>query len=158
MATTYPLPTKEERQIAKLELAQTKRQLVGATGYRELQYYDIELLPTKYSGNDIVDNLNIGGLVQGRPWKTMPHLLVALQYDQNHGYATNYGSNQICVLIADYPTIVNVPDGATVTITGTGSGTFTVSAPITLGGLRLLGVIGASSAWGSDILTFTWTA
>ena len=68
MATTYPLPTKEERQIAKLELAQAKRQLVGTNGYRARNVYDITELPTQYSGNDIVDNPNIGGLVQGRPW------------------------------------------------------------------------------------------
>jgi hypothetical protein len=72
------LETKELRQIAKLELAQTKRQQVGTPGYRELRYYDLDLLPTVYSGNDVVDNPNLGGLVQGRPWKTTPNILAGL--------------------------------------------------------------------------------
>jgi hypothetical protein len=30
--------------------------------------YDITELPTKYSGDTVVDSPNTGGLVQGRPW------------------------------------------------------------------------------------------
>lgn len=60
------LPTKEARQVAKLDLAQTKRQAVGTNGYRTLQYYDINLLPTKYVGNDVEDNAS--DLQPGRPW------------------------------------------------------------------------------------------
>jgi hypothetical protein len=86
MASTYPLPTKEERQIAKLELAQTKRQLVGKQSYRELRYYDLDLLPTKYSGDGIVNNPNVGGLVAGRPWKTTPNVLSGLWRSQYNGY------------------------------------------------------------------------
>lgn len=52
------LATKELRQKAKLNLAATKR---GKT-------YDITKLPTQYSGNAVVDNPNIGGLVIKRPW------------------------------------------------------------------------------------------
>lgn len=85
------LSTKEERQIAKLELAQTKRQLEGTLGYRELRYYDIDLLPTKYVGNDIVDNTNVGGLVQGRPWKTTPNILSGLWRSTYSGYFGNNG-------------------------------------------------------------------
>lgn len=62
------LATKEERQIAKLNLAQTKRQLVGTPGYRENNVYDRDALPTKYVGNNVVDNPNVGGLVPHRPW------------------------------------------------------------------------------------------
>ena len=62
------LETKELRQIAKLDLAQSKRQTVDTPGYRVLNVYDILLLPTRYSGNDIVDNPNVDGLVPGRPW------------------------------------------------------------------------------------------
>ena len=80
------LDTKELRQIAKLELAQTKRQLVGTPGYRELRYYDLDLLPTVYSGNDVVDNPNLGGLVQGRPWKTTPNILSGLWRSRYDGY------------------------------------------------------------------------
>ena len=71
------LPTKEARQLAKLQLAETKRQATGA-GYRENRYLDIDLLPTKYSGNAVVNNPNVGGLVQGRPWKTTPNTVSGL--------------------------------------------------------------------------------
>lgn len=54
--------------MAKLDLAQTERQLVGTNGYRVLNTYDRDLLPTKYSGNVVVDNANSGGLQAGRPW------------------------------------------------------------------------------------------
>lgn len=58
------LATKELRQVAKLELAKLDR---AASGYARA-YYDITELPTQYSDNDIVDNANVGGLVEGRPW------------------------------------------------------------------------------------------
>jgi hypothetical protein len=59
------LSTKQQKQVAKLNLAQTKRQGSG-NGNRILNVYDITLLPTQYSGNSSVDNP--GSLVQGRPW------------------------------------------------------------------------------------------
>ena len=62
------LPTKEARQKAKLDLAAAKRLAQG----NPRPYYDITQLPTQYSGNDIVDNPNTGGLVNGRPWKSTP--------------------------------------------------------------------------------------
>ena len=52
------LATKELRQIAKLDLAATKRG----------ESYDIDLLPTKYDGNNIINNPNVGGLQPHRPW------------------------------------------------------------------------------------------
>jgi hypothetical protein len=58
------LTTKEARQKAKLDLAASDRARVG----NPRDTYDINQLPTKYSGNDVVDNANTGGLVQGRPW------------------------------------------------------------------------------------------
>jgi len=80
------LSTKELRQVAKLELAQTKRQQVGTQGYRDLRYYDLDLLPTKYSGDGIVNNPNAGGLQAGRPWKTTPNILAGLWRSQYNGY------------------------------------------------------------------------
>lgn len=65
------LSTREARQIAKLNLAQTKRQAAGDTTapyYRENNTYDVDNLPTKYSSNTVVDNANAGGLLLGRPW------------------------------------------------------------------------------------------
>jgi hypothetical protein len=83
------LATKELRQVAKLELAQTKRQLTGTQGYRENRYYDLDLLPTKYNGNDVVNNPNVGGLQAGRPWKSTPNLLPGLYRTTYAGYYGN---------------------------------------------------------------------
>lgn len=83
------LPTKEERQLAKLELAKAKRQgkiitegggtwsASGsvdptATAYRVRNEYDINQLPTKYVGNDIILNDHPSGLQLGRPWISSP--------------------------------------------------------------------------------------
>jgi hypothetical protein len=65
------LATKQLRQEAKLDLAQDQRQAGGnvqAPSYRVLNVYDVELLPTKYQDNSVVDNPNLGGLQPGRPW------------------------------------------------------------------------------------------
>jgi hypothetical protein len=58
------LATKELRQKAKLDLAATKRAADG----NARATYDITQLPTQYNDNAIVNNPNVGGLVQGRPW------------------------------------------------------------------------------------------
>lgn len=57
------LTTKQAKQAAKLALATTER---AARGRRST--LTINNLPTKYSGNTLVDNANTGGLVLGRPW------------------------------------------------------------------------------------------
>jgi hypothetical protein len=76
------LSTKALRQVAKLNIAQAKRQgkTVAANGtitgavdstknyYRARNTYDITQLPTQYSGNNTTDNTNVIGLVTGRPW------------------------------------------------------------------------------------------
>lgn len=64
------LGTKQAKQEAKLALAQTKRQSVGTNGYRTNNVLDIDRLPTKYSGDTLVDNPNVGGLLPARPWTT----------------------------------------------------------------------------------------
>lgn len=73
--TISKLPTKEDRQLAKLDLAQLRRQAGGDTTanfYRFRNYYDITELPTRYVGNDVVDNPNPGGLIYGRLWIENP--------------------------------------------------------------------------------------
>lgn len=74
------LSTKQAKQVAKLDIAQAKRQgktvarngtISGSvdatkTAYRYWNVYDINALPTKYSTNSIVDNA--GALVAHRPW------------------------------------------------------------------------------------------
>lgn len=62
------LATRELRLKAKLDLAQTKRQAVGTNGYRINNKYNLTLLPTQYTGNTLVDNANVGGLLTAHPW------------------------------------------------------------------------------------------
>ena len=57
------LATRQLRQEAKLALATLDRTASG-----QPHTLTINDLPTKYSGDTIVDNANAGGLVQGRPW------------------------------------------------------------------------------------------
>lgn len=60
------LATKELKQKAKLDLAAIDRAADG----NPRATYDITQLPTQYSGDAIVDNPNVGGLITGRPWTT----------------------------------------------------------------------------------------
>jgi len=80
------LSTKQAKQIAKLNIAQAKRQgrTVAADGtisgsvdttknyYRRNNTYDVNNLPTKYTGNSVTDNPNTNGLLPGRQWSTAP--------------------------------------------------------------------------------------
>lgn len=66
------LPTKQERQEAKLALAETKRQAASTIGYRTLNVLDTTLLPTVYVGNDISEQSHPDGLILGRPWTPAP--------------------------------------------------------------------------------------
>jgi len=58
------LSTKELRQKAKLDLSAQKRAEDGNLRAT----YDITELPTQYNNNSIINNPNVGGLQQGRPW------------------------------------------------------------------------------------------
>ena len=76
------MATKELRQTAKLGIAQAKRQgktlsdadAISGTVDATKPYYnarntlDETLMPTLYDNNDVVNNANEGGLVEGRPW------------------------------------------------------------------------------------------
>lgn len=64
LCTPNQVGTKEDRQIQKLEIAAKARTADG----NSRDTYTINDLPTKYSGNNLVDNPNVGGLVDGRPW------------------------------------------------------------------------------------------
>jgi len=57
------LASRQLRQEAKLALATLDR-----TASSKTHTLTINNLPTKYSGNTLIDNPNTGGLVQGRPW------------------------------------------------------------------------------------------
>ena len=78
------LDTKELRQIAKLDLASSDRERVG----NPRSAYDISRLPTVYSGNDVVDNPNAGGLIQGRPWVSLE--AGVFQYHYNGNWNNDY--------------------------------------------------------------------
>ena len=80
------LSTKQLRQEAKLAIAEAKRQgktvaddgtITGSLNstkpyYRVNNKLDITELPTVYSGNTVVDNANVGGLQESRPWDPQP--------------------------------------------------------------------------------------
>ena len=63
---------RETKQLQKLTIAEEKRQAdsdTDAVFYRARNVLDIDLLPTKYDGNTIVDNTGDGdALTPGRPW------------------------------------------------------------------------------------------
>ena len=63
LCTTNQTGSKQERQVAKLAIAGKKRSLTSRTST-----LTIDNLPTKYTGNAVTDNANVGGLVVGRPW------------------------------------------------------------------------------------------
>jgi hypothetical protein len=118
-----------------------------------------------------VDEGNLGlaisssGATYSSDYAPVKNTYTARTWDENDGYAGGYSGNQINVNISDYPDIVNVPNGATIVLTGQASGTFTVgsghpfSQAITEGGLRKL-VRGLDPdiyhIYGGDTLTFTW--
>lgn len=67
--TIATLPTKEDKQIAKLNLAQLRRQAAGNTTtnyYRVYNVYDRDLLADKYIGNTTTNVANT--LTIHRPW------------------------------------------------------------------------------------------
>lgn len=65
------LATKELKQKAKLALAAIDR----AADSNTRASYDITQLPTQYDDNGIIDNPNAGGLVEGRPWISVPGIV-----------------------------------------------------------------------------------
>ncbi len=104
LCTPNQTGSKEARQIQKLDIAQRKRQggpaddsSVDVPYYRILNEYDRNSLPTKYVGNDIVDNANPAGLLAGRPWISSgetPQLFsgLAIWYDTAKASTINSGT------------------------------------------------------------------
>ena len=72
------LASKEDRRIAKLNLAAAKRQLITTNGYRELNYYVGTVSPT-----------------EGRPWSTFAPIPSGSQLDAEDGadFVTEDGNN-----------------------------------------------------------------
>jgi hypothetical protein len=84
--TISRLATKELKQKAKLDLAAAKR---AANGNPRASY-NITELPTQYSGNDLIDNPNLGGLIEGRPWATGTPDPDLTPYPQRTNYAFDF--------------------------------------------------------------------
>lgn len=133
--TISSLSSKVDRQIAKLELAQLRRQAGGdttATFYRNSNIYDIDLLADKYTSNTTTV-MTTSTLVIGRPW---------IQDQVYTGLLFNYGEATISFTLKANGTFTNVtcPYGA--------GGYAASSGQIIMPGSQLLG--GASPA--NDIL------
>lgn len=76
------LTTLQDRQVAKLQLAQLERLALS----EDRPYYDISELPTYYDGNDIIDNANPDGLITGRPWTDTPPVTIPTGMDRNEPF------------------------------------------------------------------------
>jgi hypothetical protein len=118
------LSTKQLKQKAKLDIASAKRQgkVVADDGtitgnadstkpyYRTISFYDITQLPTQYNGNDITDNPNTGGLIDGRPW-------IALSAGISRSQYTGYYNNVATFFDALTPTATTVQTNFESTLT-----------------------------------------
>lgn len=128
------LPTKQARQLAKLQLAETKRQQAGTAGYREARYLDITELPTVYDGDDVLDNPNTGGLQQGRPWRTTPLVSYAvaprassINEGLSNGTVFDITTTGVPTNTVLYYTVIGTVSGADFTGGTLPSGNFTIN-------------------------------
>ena len=106
--------------------------------------------------------ISSSGATYSSDYAPVTNTYTARTYNENDQYAGGYSGNAIKVYIPDYPDILNVPNGATVVLTGQTSGTFTVGsglpfsqATTTLTVRNLVIGLGIS-VYGGDNLTFTW--
>jgi hypothetical protein len=155
------LATKQLRQIGKLDLAASDRAADG----NPRAFYDITQLPTQYSGNDILDNSNTGGLIEGRPWIAVSYSIGTIPSSINEGVAGTI--NVTTVGVADgttlYWTINNVTtsnsdftatSGSFTITSNAGSFTITPTADITTEGAETFTVqIRTGSTSGTVVAT-----
>ena len=116
------LATKQARQQAKLDLAQANRQANGdtsAVAYRENNVYDITGLPTQYVGNDIYNNPNPSGLLQGRPWVNIAEITFAPDIYYYNRLGTNTSNGYFQDNVAFFDTAVVTPVTQTTGTTAT---------------------------------------
>ena len=132
------LGTKALKQVAKLNIAQAKRQgkTVAKNGtisgsvdstknyYRARNTYDITQLPTQHNGNGITDNANASGLIVSRPWApgVSAGLQVFLQTAPSTGAtwtdASGNGNNATIVTTGDGNYVYNSNLGGHITLDG----------------------------------------
>ena len=129
------LETKLARQTAKLDIAQAKRQgkVVAVDGtitgsvdstkpyYRARNVYDLDRLPTQYSGNTVVDNANSEGLLRARPWTAYNITPTANIINEGSTLTVNIASLEILDGTTVYWSVSNSGDF------GTALGTFVVN-------------------------------
>jgi hypothetical protein len=111
------LSTKEARQKAKLDLAQTKRQASGNTAqpyYRQNNTYDITELPTQYINNTVYNNPNSTGLIQGRPWINISSITFSPNIYYYNRVGTNTSNGYFADNVAFFDTAVVSPVTQTV--------------------------------------------
>ena len=145
---------KEQRQIFKLNLAQLRRKAKGVPTvpyYRAGNVYDINSLPTHYSTNTVVDNLNPGGLLPGRPWvatsvveapQTLAEALPAnVLVDLESWYAADKAAYFVPSHPADGETFTQWVDGSNFAHNANSIGGATTRASYQTGELNTLAVV-----------------
>lgn len=96
------LPTKSERQEAKLALAAQKRANDPNPLRSERAVLDITMLPTIYAPGDndtrhVIDNPNDGGLIEGRPWTYSTITLDNLLLDEDGNTLLTENGNNLTI-------------------------------------------------------------
>jgi len=135
---------KEARQIAKLNIAQAKRQgkVVATDGtitgsidstkpyYRARNVYDPDRLPTQYSGYTVVDNANAEGLLRARPWTSYDINPTATIVNEGGTLTVNIALLEILDGTTVYWSVSNAGDFGTALgtfVVNNDSGSFTVT-------------------------------
>jgi hypothetical protein len=95
------LGTRQARQEAKLALATLDR-----TASSKTYTLTINDLPTKYSGNTLIDNPNTGGLVTGRPWTAVASIRALLSGSGQTAYDAASSDAFFAVSSTDYDAVV----------------------------------------------------
>ena len=138
------LSTKQLKQAAKLDIAQAKREgrVVADDGsitgpidstkpyYRARNVYDLDRLPTQYSGNDLTDNANPEGLLRARPWTAYDINPTATIVNEGGTLVVNIALLEILDGTTVYWSVSNSGDFGTATgtfVVNNDSGSFTVT-------------------------------
>jgi len=138
------LANKEDRQAAKLDIAQAKREgrVVADDGsitgpidstkpyYRARNVYDPDRLPTQYSGYTVVDNANAEGLLRARPWTSYDINPTATIVNEGGTLTVNIALLEILDGTTVYWSVSNAGDFGTALgtfVVNNDSGSFTVT-------------------------------
>jgi len=102
LCTTNQTGSKQERQLQKLAIAAKTRTVDGYTRAT----LDATQLPTLYSGNTVVDNANVGGLVVGRPWTAVASIRALLSGAGQTAFDAASTDSFFAVSLTDYEAVV----------------------------------------------------